>query len=164
MRNCSTCEAPTADADFYRRRERANPSSVCRQCARAKNRAGRLRILAKNPSWEKDRMAARRKNEAVNANDLRVQRQRYARSEEVRVKAKMCRDAYRESRVIATPAWADMSAIRSVYVEATAKDLHVDHIVPLKGRNVCGLHVSWNLQLLTAFENRSKLNRFAEAA
>jgi hypothetical protein len=47
----------------------------------------------------------------------------------------------------------------SIY-ENSNKEVHVDHIVPLKHRDVCGLHCVANLQLLPATENFSKKNTF----
>jgi len=61
-----------------------------------------------------------------------------------------------------TPAWADLKAIERFY-EACPLGYHVDHIVPLRGKNVSGLHVLNNLQYLPALENVSKGNRYGEA-
>ena len=58
-----------------------------------------------------------------------------------------------------TPSWADHEKINLFYAEASAQGLEVDHIYPLQGKLVSGLHVHTNMQLLTRSENASKGNR-----
>jgi len=60
----------------------------------------------------------------------------------------------------ATPKWADLNAIKAIYLEASRLGMEVDHIIPLQGETVCGLHVSNNLQLLTKSENSRKRNYY----
>lgn len=58
-----------------------------------------------------------------------------------------------------TPSWADQDLIAEIY-RNRPEGYHVDHIVPLNGKTVCGLHVENNLQYLTAEDNLSKNNKF----
>lgn len=67
-----------------------------------------------------------------------------------------------------TPKWlskADLKEIISFYTLAkdiawlSNEPLHVDHIIPLRGKNVSGLHVPWNLQILPRTMNLEKGNK-----
>lgn len=77
--------------------------------------------------------------------------------------------ARKASQIQRTPPWLTKThkkQIQKFYSErdrltAETKIIHeVDHIIPLRGKLVSGLHVPWNLQVITADENRRKLNRY----
>ena len=73
----------------------------------------------------------------------------------------------RVSEILATPNWLssnEIDSIKLIYLkrdfinEVTGISHEVDHIYPIQGKDSCGLHVPWNLQIITAKENRSKRN------
>lgn len=67
-----------------------------------------------------------------------------------------------KKRKTRTPVWVtkeDIKAMRAFYKDCP-KGWHVDHIVPLFGKMVCGLNLAVNLQLLPKYENVEKSNKF----
>jgi hypothetical protein len=128
-----------ASLDLYRER--------CRQSWLRhveKRKEGQRKAYLRNPSAAKERA---KKWQALNPGKLAYQVQR--------------RRAWVKK---ATPLWlskAQRREIIQIFVEASARDgeWHVDHIVPLRGVNVCGLNVPWNLQIITGDENRKKGNK-----
>lgn len=77
--------------------------------------------------------------------------------------------AYKAAKAGATPTWLSdeqRQNIVSFYDLArncsvvTGEQYQVDHIIPIRGKSVCGLHVPWNLQVLPASINRRKSNSY----
>lgn len=72
----------------------------------------------------------------------------------------------RSNKLKATPVWADQEKIKDMYSLASRFSridkipYHVDHIVPLKSKFVCGLHCKQNLRILPARENQKKSNTY----
>tara|TARA_R100000900_G_scaffold2393_1_gene4080 strand:- start:94 stop:702 length:609 start_codon:yes stop_codon:yes gene_type:complete len=63
------------------------------------------------------------------------------------------------NKIKATPKWANLEKIKQIYLNRPS-GYHVDHIIPLKNKNVCGLHVENNLEIVTAKYNLKKSNKF----
>lgn len=76
----------------------------------------------------------------------------------------------RAAKLSATPVWFEMEkeAIRALYEErdyltkTTGVPHHVDHVIPLQGKKVCGLHCLANLRVVPAAENMSKGNQLID--
>lgn len=70
---------------------------------------------------------------------------------------------YRAHKGKGTPKWLSLEHRRQILeiYKNCPSDKEVDHIIPLRGQNVSGLHVPWNLQYLAPIQNRRKNNKVA---
>lgn len=76
-------------------------------------------------------------------------------------------NAYRLRKIQATPKWLTPQQLMQIrafsfkakeLTKATGVRHETDHIIPLGGENVCGLHVPWNIQVVTSTYNKKKRN------
>lgn len=99
-------------------------------------------------------------------NRLRKKALQWAKQNKGRRAASQTKRRSRQSKsllsIIYMPAIHEFYEQAQKMTESTGIAHHVDHIVPLKGRGVCGLHVPWNLQILEAEKNISKYNKWSE--
>jgi len=100
---------------------------------------------------------------AANREAIREGRTRWASANPGKVAEAKTRRRIAESRAI--PAWANISLVAAYYTMAAAMTKasgvrhEVDHIEPLRGKHVCGLHNEFNLQVVRGRENARKGNR-----
>lgn len=135
---------------------------------RAYNR--KTEVKEKKHDWYQDnrdqviRTAATRPAEV-----LREYRNAWKAANKVQVNADT--KARRRKHRDATPPWLtrnQKSEIRQLYqiaitmTKTTGEQYVVDHIVPLRGNDVCGLHVPWNLRVITQEENLKKSNKLVD--
>jgi hypothetical protein len=116
--------------------------------------------------WADENSDSNRKWLEANRDRSRENASRYAATNRGRRNANQAaRDA---AKIKATPSWltkeqkakmVDFYEQARLCTELTGVLHHVDHIEPLRGEERCGLHVPWNLQILTAAENTTKYNR-----
>lgn len=144
---------------------------ACVECARL----NKLDWRERNPERVKALKLAEQKRNRASANarnrryaethrqELAAKNAAWAKANPAKASAKTMR--YLAAKLKATPPWADHTKINRAYelcAEYRAKgiDCHVDHIIPLQGKRVCGLHVQGNFQILGRGPNQSKSNRF----
>ncbi len=134
-------------------------NSTCVECMALKNKSYYIentdKLIEKAQVWKKENIEYNRKRER----EAGYHKICYRRRREYYIfKAVM-----RNKRVKqATPTWLNeehKKQMREIYANRP-EGYHVDHIVPIKGNNVCGLHVPWNLQYLPALVNIQKKNHF----
>ena len=150
----------------HKRKRTANPGIYLNAGRRwkAKNPEQHAKINAEWVSKNRDKSRAyTRKNRLKNIERRREYSRRHSRENPAYYAAA----ASKRRAVIlnATPIWANSAAVQFWYdaahaaVELFGVPVHVDHIVPMQSKIVCGLHCEQNMQLLPGAENSRKFNR-----
>lgn len=153
---CKKCGVSSPPTNYHKNSSYLSGlNSICKPCARERtaqwrrDNPDRARLtveqwFARNPERAAQYQAEYRQRNRASRRASRAQR--------------------RAAEKQAAPPWVDRAAIMRVYAEARRRDKktgiphHVDHIIPLQHPSVCGLHVPWNLQVITAAENWRKRN------
>lgn len=172
MKTCTTCGTEKSFDEFHKQaRGFGGVKAICKICTKDYRRANKDSVNMSTAKWKssnKAHIADYNKTYRENNPDI------------VRIANKSWRDNNRAHKTAleskrrakqrnATPAWLTKEQeadIKAMYILAKKLEklcnisYHVDHIVPLAGKGVCGLHVPWNLQILPASVNIVKSNKY----
>jgi 5-methylcytosine-specific restriction endonuclease McrA len=148
-KRCSCCKEEKVFALFSKnasRKDGLHPS--CKECKNKGNNKYHLKNREKEAVYSKQYYQSIGKFQTIKQRELAARR--------------------RASKLKATPKWLSKSQLEAIkckyslagmFTKNSGIDYVVDHIVPLRGKTVCGLHVPWNLQIITAKDNWKKGNK-----
>lgn len=139
----------------------------CKECRKTENKASAIR--SKNNYHNNRDKCLKKMAEFYQAN--KIQKQEYGRKHYLNNKVQYLVNATsRKAHVkLATPLWLsveDKWMIKEAYTLAALRTKltgivwEVDHVIPLRGKKVCGLHIITNLQVIPRKENNAKRNKY----
>lgn len=142
----------------------------CPKCTSLSKRKWRENNSEKIKEWRKLTSNTQKEHNKRYRNNnpegVKISRLKFRKNHPEKIRADNARR--RAKRKCATPSWLTETHHKEIlefYKKArelekeTGRKHHVDHIIPLGGENVSGLHVPWNLQILEAIENIKKGNK-----
>jgi hypothetical protein len=175
MKTCGGCSKILSLDNFHKRvlaSGTVSYQSRCKECHKEYLRSWRKKKWKNDEVWregQKLKAKSYRKSNPDFVAKIRKRARRTSKKHYFENKSSyVAKDALRRAKKLkATPDWlteeqrefiSNLYKFRSNISGVVGREYHVDHIVPLQGRNVCGLHVPWNLRVIPAEQNLSKGN------
>jgi hypothetical protein len=156
-RKCVRCAAETMMAWAKKNKERMREHNRACYAKNIEKRKARLE------ETKEQRAAARKRHYSANKDRIAIVNRLWQQANPERRRAAVRNSNIRRTRLIGGQLIAKTFSkkINEIYRNCPP-GFNVDHIIPLRGANVCGLHVPWNLQYLPERENKSKGNRVGD--
>lgn len=169
LKACGKCKNAKPLSEYHKRASSADQLAFqCKECVRANCAKWRDEHPGAHQEWyasnREHKLAYWKAWRAANPGRAKAAYKAWARANPDKVNALIAKRIAQKLR--AQPAWADEFLLTEPYALAKLRERvtggrwHVDHIVPLQNKIVCGLHVPANLRVIHAFENQSKSNRY----
>ena len=186
MKHCNTCATTKDISEFNKNKQKTDGRSTnCKLCVKQYRKDNAEKIAARTRKWKQDnpekRAAYKKKYQQAHPEKVAACSKRWREKnpeqfaattkkyeQENPDKKNAINAKRRAAKLQRTPVWltgALEAQIQAIYAQAQEKTRttgiqhQVDHIVPLQGANVSGLHIPDNLQILTQHENCSKSNK-----
>lgn len=171
---CSICQVEKNSSEFYFRKDKNELRKDCKLCFSIRRSEyyieNKVKLNEKNKiNYNKNKercLITCSKWRKAHPEQMRVYKNAWKKRNKPKLRAD---DAKRwATELKAKPKWLSKQHIKEIeYVYKICEFMsflsgelhHVDHIIPLRGKEVRGLHVPWNLQVLTVTENIKKGNR-----
>lgn len=181
---CKKCNLIKQLTEFHKcSRNKTGVQSKCKMCMNAYYKQNSEKLIQRTRQWDKENKERRKEWQKEwikkNPNKRAMIISRYYQKNKEKAAAaskkwkknnswKISYYASKRKAILlqATPPWADLAQIEIEYKLAAwctavmGEPYHVDHIVPLINKKVCGLHVHQNLRVIRGIENISKSNKF----
>jgi hypothetical protein len=173
---CSCCGKVKEVSSFTKSRSTKDGySSNCKDCQKVyfceynKNNKGRKKDYDKSRYLEKrEEIRKKSKEYYIENREKIIKKQRDWASKNTPMVRRQSSEKRARKRN-SMPPWlneshkkeiSNMHLLAKALERETGKVFHVDHIIPLKHNKMCGLHVPWNLRVITEGENMAKNNKF----
>lgn len=164
FKSCTTCKAEKPLIAFHNdKKAKDGLSYICKVCANQKTR------LHSSQRDREERLKIKRIWQDKNRQHVNEYNNTWVKQNPEKHAARQAERKARKNQ--ASPPWlteeqrqasSDMYKLAKKFKDTFGLQYHVDHIIPLKGKTVCGLHVPWNLQILEASLNLKKSNNLKE--
>ena len=172
MKQCGHCKQVKEAVSFYKdKHKKSGLTSHCKDCIRLYKEANKesIRTYVKEYEEKNANKIAERKQAYYYKNKESINKRNSEYRKTNKAKSNTLTRKYQADKLKRTPTWLtqhDYKVMESKYAIAAwlsavvGIEYHVDHIIPLRGKTVSGLHVPDNLSVIRAKDNLEKSNKY----